>query len=160
MSQTATHKSDVVFTHVVFSKSDVIFNKSYVVFIKLDVVFNKSDVVFIKSDVAFIKSDVVFIKSDVVFNKSDVVFNKSDVIFIKSDVVFNKSDIIFNFSVFFTPLLFLSVNILMSQTAPHSNSQTGYKTKLLKHGEAGQQCKKHTPIGFSGKYTIKFVLAV
>ena len=33
MSQTATHKSDVVFT-----KSDVVFSKS-------DVVFNKSDVV-------------------------------------------------------------------------------------------------------------------
>ena len=29
----------------------------------------------------------------------------------------------------------------------------GYKTKLLKRGEAGQQCKKHMPIGFSGKYT-------
>ena len=32
--------------------------------------------------------------------------------------------------------------------------------KRLKCGEAGQQCKKHTPIGFSGKYAIKFVLAV
>ena len=40
------------------------------------------------------------------------------------------------------------------------NLQMGYKTKLLKRGEAGQQCKKHTPIGFSRKYTIKFVLAV
>ena len=40
------------------------------------------------------------------------------------------------------------------------NLQTGYKTKLLKRGEAGQQCKKHTLIGFSGKYTIKFALAV
>ena len=36
----------------------------------------------------------------------------------------------------------------------------GYKTKILKRGEAGQQCKKHTPIGFSGKYTIKFAQAV
>ena len=35
MSQTATHKSDVVFT-----KSDVVFSKS-------DVAFNKSDIVFI-----------------------------------------------------------------------------------------------------------------
>ena len=40
------------------------------------------------------------------------------------------------------------------------NLQMGYKTKLLKHGEAGQQCKKHAPIGFSGQYTIKFALAV
>ena len=32
--------------------------------------------------------------------------------------------------------------------------------KLLKHGEAGQQCKKHTLIGFSRKYTIKFALAM
>ena len=40
------------------------------------------------------------------------------------------------------------------------NSQTGYKTKLLKHGRAGQWYKNHMPIGFSGKYTIKFALAV
>ena len=32
------------------------------------------------------------------------------------------------------------------------------KTKLLQHGKAGQQCKKHTPIGFSEKYAIKFAL--
>ena len=38
--------------------------------------------------------------------------------------------------------------------------KTGYKTKRLKCGEAGQQCKKHTPIGFSRKYTIEFVLAM
>ena len=41
-----------------------------------------------------------------------------------------------------------------------TNLQTGYKTKLVKRGEAGQQCKKHMPIAFSGKYTIKFALAV
>ena len=72
---------------------------------------HRPDVVFSKSDVVFNKSDVAFNKSDIVFNKSDVVFIKSDVVFIKSDVVFNKSDVVFNFSVFFTPLLFLSVNI-------------------------------------------------
>ena len=36
---------------------------------------------------------------------------------------------------------------------------TGYKTKLLKHVRAGQLCKMHMLIGFSGKYAIKFVLA-
>ena len=50
--------------------------------------------------------------------------------------------------------------VLQSPETSGCNSQTGYKTKLLKHGEAGQQCKKHTPIGFSGKYAIKFALAV
>ena len=40
------------------------------------------------------------------------------------------------------------------------NSQMGYKTKLLKCEEAGQQRKKHMSIGFSGKYTIKFALAM
>ena len=42
------------------------------------------------------------------------------------------------------------------------NSQTGYKTKLLKHCRADQQlqCKKHMSIGFSEKYAIIFGLAV
>ena len=39
-------------------------------------------------------------------------------------------------------------------------THNGYKMKLLKHGEAGQQCKQHMSIGFSGKHTIKFVLTV
>ena len=39
------------------------------------------------------------------------------------------------------------------------DSQTGYKMKLLKHEGAGQKCKKHIPIVFSGKYAIKFALA-
>ena len=40
------------------------------------------------------------------------------------------------------------------------NSITGYKTKPLKHVRDDQLCKMHTLIGFSGKYTIKFALAV
>ena len=30
------------------------------------------------------------------------------------------------------------------------NLQMGYERKLLKHGVAGQQCKKHMPIGLVG----------
>ena len=55
---------------------------------------------------------------------------------------------------------FATVNVGQKDETSGCNSQTGYKTKLLKCGEAGQQCKKHTPIAFSGKYTIKSVLAV
>ena len=55
---------------------------------------------------------------------------------------------------------FAIVNVGRNDKTSGCNSQTGYKTKLLKHGEAGQRCKKHIPIGFSRKYTIKFVLSV
>ena len=55
---------------------------------------------------------------------------------------------------------FMVINVAWNRETSGCNSQTGYETKLLKRGEAGQQYKKHTPIGFSGKYTIKFTLAV
>ena len=51
---------------------------------------------------------------------------------------------------------FSIVNVGYTDKTSGCNSQMGYKTKLLKRGEAGQQCTKHTPIGFRGKYTIKF----
>ena len=56
--------------------------------------------------------------------------------------------------------LMVPVNVGQNDETSGCNSQTSYKTKLLKCGEAGQQCKKHTPISFSEKYTIKFALAV
>ena len=45
---------------------------------------------------------------------------------------------------------FMIVNVGQKDETSGFNSQTGYKTKLLKHREAGQQCKKHTPIAFCG----------
>ena len=55
---------------------------------------------------------------------------------------------------------FVIVKVGLNDETSSCNSQTGNKTKLLKHVRAGQQCKRHTPIGFSGKYAIKFALAV
>ena len=55
---------------------------------------------------------------------------------------------------------FLIIKVGQNDKTNGCNLKTGYKMKFLKHGRAGQLCKKHTPIGFSGKYTIKFALAV
>ena len=55
---------------------------------------------------------------------------------------------------------FMIINVGWNDETSGRNLQMDYKTKFLKHGEASQQCKKHTPIDFSGKYTIKFALAV
>ena len=49
---------------------------------------------------------------------------------------------------------FAIINVGLNDKTGSCNSQMGYKTKLLKHGEAGQYCKKHVPIGFSGKFQI------
>ena len=62
---------------------------------------------------------------------------------------------------FFGALLhgFMITNVGWNDETSGCNLKMGYKTNLLKHGRADQQCKKHTPISLSRKYAIKFVLA-
>ena len=50
---------------------------------------------------------------------------------------------------------FAIINVGQKDETSGCNSQTAYKTKLLKRGEAGQQCKKHTPIAVNTQSNLR-----